>query len=94
LGRLCERADKRSPDPERHAVDRAMNTLLWEQATQLPPADRRMLATLTGGNGPNYADFAHANGISTGSVGPARMRYLRRLRNRIEEYGLDAQTWR
>jgi RNA polymerase sigma factor (sigma-70 family) len=79
--------DERSPDPERYAIDRAMNALLWEQVEQLSPTGRRMLTVLTSGDGPSYADFARANGMPTGSVGPTRKRYLRKLRRRMEESG-------
>jgi RNA polymerase sigma factor (sigma-70 family) len=91
---VFERVDERSPDPERHAVDSVMNTLLWDQVAQLPTAGRRMLTILTSGDPPSYADFAHASGMPIGTVGPTRMRYLRKLRRRMEESGLDAQTWR
>jgi RNA polymerase sigma factor (sigma-70 family) len=91
---VFERVDERSPDPERYAVDRAMNALLWEQVARLPPAGRRLLGVSAGADAPSYADFARASGMPTGSVGPTRMRYLRKLRRRIEESGLDARSWR
>jgi RNA polymerase sigma factor (sigma-70 family) len=91
---VFERADERAPNPERSTIDSAMNALLWEHVAQLPPPGRRMLAALTSGDAPSYQDFARANGMPTGSIGPTRMRYLRKLRLRMEESGLGAPTWR
>jgi RNA polymerase sigma factor (sigma-70 family) len=91
---VFERADDLSPNPERYATDQAMNALLWDQVAQLPRPGRHMIATLTAANAPSYQDFARTNGLPIGSIGPMRMRYLRQLRQRLEQSGLGAQAWR
>jgi DNA-directed RNA polymerase specialized sigma24 family protein len=52
-----------------------------------------MVTTLTGHDAPSYAEFARAAGIPLGSVGPTRIRYLRKLRRSLEESGLGAHCW-
>jgi RNA polymerase sigma factor (sigma-70 family) len=91
---LLDRADDGAPNPERAAVDRTMADLLWAHVADLPAPARTLLLTLTAADAPRYADFAQATGMALGSVGPTRMRYLRQLRARLEESGLDAGCWR
>jgi RNA polymerase sigma factor (sigma-70 family) len=90
---LMDRADEAAPGPERAAVDRAMADLLWAHVADLPAPARTLLLTLAAPDAPRYADFAQATGMPLGSVGPTRMRYLRKLRSRLEESGLDARSW-
>jgi RNA polymerase sigma factor (sigma-70 family) len=90
---VFDRPDEASPNPERSITDRAMNALLWKRVAELPRAGRHMVTTLTAGDAPSYRDFARANGMPIGSIGPTRMRYLRRLRDRLEECGLGAAAW-
>lgn len=91
---LHDRADDCAPSPERAAVDRAMAELLWAHVADLPVPARRLLLTLTSPDAPRYVDYARATGMPLGSIGPTRMRYLRQLRARLEESGLDARSWR
>ncbi len=84
---LFDRPDERSPRPETVAVDRIMHALLWCRVAELPGPARHMVVTLTGPDAPRYGDFARASGIPIGSIGPQRMRYLRRLRRRLEASG-------
>jgi RNA polymerase sigma factor (sigma-70 family) len=81
------------PTPDRLAVDRELSRLLWEYVGELPCRGRAMVTTLTGHDAPSYAEFARAVGIPLGSVGPTRIRYLRKLRRRLEESGLGAHCW-
>jgi RNA polymerase sigma factor (sigma-70 family) len=89
-----ERSDEAAPGPERDVIDRAMHSLLWDQVAELPPTGRHMIIALTGTDAPSYRDFAHTSGMPIGSVGPRRMRYLRRLRQSLESAGLGPRAWR
>jgi RNA polymerase sigma factor (sigma-70 family) len=90
---VFDRADDRAPSPERHTTDRRMGELLWMHLDQLPPQGRDLLVALTIGDTPHYADLARATGMPIGSIGPTRMRYLRKLRQRLEHAGLGVQAW-
>jgi RNA polymerase sigma factor (sigma-70 family) len=83
-----------APTPDRSVVDRSMNTLLWEYVGELPQYGRELVTTLTGSDAPPYAAFARATGVPVGSIGPTRMRYLRKLRRQLEASGLGAHAWR
>jgi len=91
---VAELIDETSPDPENSAVDAAMNDLLWEHVAELPPRGRDILSALFAAEASGYAESATATGLPIGSVGPLRMRYLVRLRRRLENAGLDADAWR
>ncbi|WP_306214414.1 RNA polymerase sigma factor [Actinoplanes sp. RD1] len=86
-------ADDRGPHPERVAVDHAMNDLLWEHVNRLPQPARVLLTTLTSGNAPGYAEYARAARMPVGSIGPTRMRSLRKLRSELEGSGLGSCAW-
>jgi RNA polymerase sigma factor (sigma-70 family) len=89
-----EPADDRSPAPENTAVQREMNNLLWEHVNRLPPPARTLLTTLNGSDAPGYAEFARAARMPVGSIGPTRMRTLRKLRTQLENDGLGRAIWR
>jgi RNA polymerase sigma factor (sigma-70 family) len=89
-----ESVDRSIPGPEGHVVDSAMHELLWHQVAELPPAGRAMVTVLTASDAPSYGDYARVTGMPIGSVGPRRMRYLRRLRLSLEHRGLGSQAWR
>jgi RNA polymerase sigma factor (sigma-70 family) len=91
---VTERTDWATPGPEREVIDRSMRDLLWAQVAELPPAGRAMLTALTGTDAPSYGDYARLSGMPIGSIGPRRMRYLRRLRQLLEGSGLELQAWR
>jgi hypothetical protein len=75
-------------------VDKAMSDLLWTHVAQLPQRGRKLVAVLVASNASCYADFASLAGMPIGSIGPTRMRYLSRLRRRLEDAGLGANAWR
>jgi RNA polymerase sigma factor (sigma-70 family) len=81
------------PTPDLLTIDREMSRLLWEYVGQLPCRGRAMVTTLTCCDAPSYADFARVTGMPLGSVGPTRIRYLRKLLRRLEESGLGAHAW-
>jgi RNA polymerase sigma factor (sigma-70 family) len=91
---LAGRVEDPAPGPDSVALARMMGRLLWRHVAELPPAGREMLATLTRADAPRYADLARATGMPIGSIGPRRMRYLRKLRLRLERAGLGARAWK
>jgi RNA polymerase sigma factor (sigma-70 family) len=91
---LADRPDDASPTPERATVDRAMADLLWAHVADLPAGGRDLLVTMTRSDRPPYAEYARRTGMPVGSIGPTRMRYLKRLRHQLEESGLDVHAWR
>src|SRR5436190_9669588 len=90
---MLDRPDDRDPGPETVITRRRMNATLWSHVESLPPRGRTLLLALTAHDAPRYAELARATGIPIGSIGPTRMRYLRKLRRRLEESGLGAQSW-
>jgi RNA polymerase sigma factor (sigma-70 family) len=88
-----ERTDDGSPQPESLAVDARMHDLLWKHVNQLPASARDMVVALSSNDPPCYADFARRKGIPIGSIGPTRMRSLRKLRASLEVNGLGAHAW-
>jgi len=47
---------------------------------ELSPGERRLLVLLHAQSRPSYRDISRDLGIPTGSIGPSRARYLRKLR--------------
>ena len=93
LEQQAEQRDERSPQPEKAALDARMNDLLWQHVNSLPPPSRDLVVTLSSSDAPAYADLARRRGIPIGSIGPTRMRSLRKLRTSLERAGLGAQAW-
>ncbi|BCJ48531.1 RNA polymerase sigma factor [Actinoplanes sp. NBRC 14428] len=88
-----DRPDEREPQPERAALDRSMHALLWQHVDRLPPPARTLLVSLSANNAPGYAEFARINHMPVGSIGPTRMRSLRKLRTELEGSGLGSGAW-
>ncbi|WP_067500983.1 RNA polymerase sigma factor [Actinoplanes sp. TFC3] len=89
----ADRPDEKSPQPERTAVERTMNDLLWQHVNELPPPARTLLTVLSSSTAPGYAEFARATDMPVGSIGPTRMRSLRKLRTSLEGSGLGPRVW-
>lgn len=89
----AEQGDERAPHPENVAVAGRMNDLLWQHVNALPEQARDLVVTLSRNDAPAYADLARRRGIPIGSIGPTRMRSLRKLRVRLEGSGLGAHAW-
>ena len=85
--------DQAALGPDNLAVERSMRELLWGQVAQLPSDGRTLITALTAPDSPQYAHFARNNGIPIGSIGPTRMRMLRKLRRQLEECGLGPNAW-
>ncbi|MFI7542841.1 RNA polymerase sigma factor [Actinoplanes sp. NPDC049599] len=88
-----ETRDERAPHPEQTAVDARMNDLLWQHVNSLPASSRDLMVALSSNDAPGYAELARCKGIPIGSIGPTRMRSLRKLRTSLERAGLGAQAW-
>jgi len=93
LEQQAEQRDERSPHPEKAAVDARMNDLLWQHVNSLPDSSRALVVALSSNDAPAYADLARCQGIPIGSIGPTRMRSLRKLRTSLERAGLGAHAW-
>jgi RNA polymerase sigma factor (sigma-70 family) len=93
LEQQAEQRDERSPHPEKAAVDARMNDLLWQHVNSLPDTSRDLVLALSSNDAPAYADLARRRGIPIGSIGPTRMRSLRKLRVSLERAGLGAHAW-
>ena len=72
---------------------RGMHELLWQHVNQLPYQARNLVVALSSNDAPAYADFAQRSGMPIGSIGPTRMRSLRKLRSSLEDDGLGAHAW-
>ena len=88
-----DRPDERELQPEHAAVESSMNDLLWQHVNRLPAPARALLVTLSSNNAPGYAEFARTNNMPVGSIGPTRMRSLRKLRTELEGSGLGSYAW-
>jgi RNA polymerase sigma factor (sigma-70 family) len=89
----AETRDERSPHPEKAAVEARMNDLLWQHVNSLPASSRDLVVALSSNDAPAYAELARCRGIPIGSIGPTRMRSLRKLRASLERSGLGAHAW-
>jgi RNA polymerase sigma factor (sigma-70 family) len=92
--RLAQRPDERFPAPERRAIDGLMAAVLRDQVASLPAKGQALLWALTRHDTPAYAEVSRQIGMPIGSIGPTRGRYLRRLREVMEDAGLGPDTWR
>jgi RNA polymerase sigma factor (sigma-70 family) len=90
---LSDRPDQLFPSPEQQAIDQLMATQLSEQMAALPARGRALLGDLTRDAVP-YAELARRTGMPIGSIGPTRGRYLRKLRDLMEQAGLGPDSWR
>src|SRR5690349_20139652 len=93
LEHQAEQHDERAPHPEKAALDARMNDLLWQHVNSLPDSSRALMVALSSNDAPAYADLARRRGIPIGSIGPTRMRSLRKLRSSLERSGLGAHAW-
>jgi RNA polymerase sigma factor (sigma-70 family) len=78
-GELPELADHRTP--EEATLRTAGDRLLWQACHRLPERDRQLLVLLA--RGLRYDQVAAVLDMPMGSVGPTRIRALRRLRGQL-----------
>jgi len=86
------------PEPERPTagIDEELlrserDTLLWRAFSRLPARDQALLRLLVSDPMPSYEEIGAAMGMPVGSIGPTRVRCLKRLRREAEvmELALD-----
>lgn len=73
---LPELVDDRTPEQATLRAER--DRLLWQACLRLPERDRQLLTLLA--QGLRYGDVAAALALPPGSIGPTRIRALRKLR--------------
>lgn len=64
------------------------DSTLWEAFGRLPARDQALLRLLVADPAPSYEEIGAALDMPIGSIGPTRMRCLRRLRTEVERLGL------
>lgn len=81
-----------APDPFR-GVERADDVaLVHEVLTVLPERQRRLMGRLMAEDAPSYESISTELDMPIGSIGPTRMRCLRKLRDAMSERGIDAEA--
>ena len=90
---LSDRPDQLFPSPEQQAIDHQLASQLSQQMAALPARGQALLGDLTRDPVP-YAELARRTGMPIGSIGPTRGRYLRKLRELMEQAGLGPDSWR
>ncbi len=88
--RLVEHPDEwvaPEPAPRRAEPD---GTLLWSFVDRLPDRERTVLRALYDGSDRNYRETAELLSMPVGSLGPVRMRALRRLSALLVDAGITA----
>jgi|HigsolmetaAR206D_1030411.scaffolds.fasta_scaffold01741_6 RNA polymerase sigma factor (sigma-70 family) len=71
------------PSPEETAVSRAENHRLLSAVSRLPPAHQALVGLLLADPPMSYDEISDALAMPRGSVGPTRLRILRRLRTEL-----------
>lgn len=77
-----------APGSDRLVVQADRDRILWTFVDRLPPRQRQLLHALAAEPTGSYRRAAEALCVSTGSVGPTRVRALRRLRELLCEAGM------
>ncbi|MGH3888356.1 MAG: RNA polymerase sigma factor [Pseudonocardiaceae bacterium] len=78
-----------SADPEQRFLTAENVLVLRSLVGELPLRGQILLRALFSDNPPPYVEIARATGIPVGSLGPTRARALRRLRQLLDERGLE-----
>jgi RNA polymerase sigma factor (sigma-70 family) len=77
-------------DVERSVVETEMTHRIRDAVKMLPARSISLIRTLFQDDPPAYAEIAHRTGIPVGSIGPTRVRTLRKLRRLID---VDSGDW-
>ena len=80
----CEPSDA-VDSPERRALHASFTRLLADISTQLTERERHLLEAMTAVGEPGYAEVARRLDMPIGSIGPTRMRCLRRVRTLLDK---------
>jgi RNA polymerase sigma factor (sigma-70 family) len=87
-GDSCSRiADDIAPVIDVAFLEEERDAQLWRCFGQLPERDQRLLGVLIAGDRPSYAAVAAALDMPVGSIGPTRMRALKRLHDILATSG-------
>jgi len=65
--------------------------IVWQHVDRLPARERIVLRTLFDGTERSYREIARALAMPVGSVGPVRMRALKRLSRQLHAAGLGSE---
>jgi DNA-directed RNA polymerase specialized sigma24 family protein len=86
--------DKYTPEPGSGLITAERDAALWRCFRQLPERDQELLRALLASDRLSYAVVAAALEMPVGSIGPTRMRALKRLQVILEEtdYAFCAQA--
>jgi DNA-directed RNA polymerase specialized sigma24 family protein len=68
-------------------LDRKRDDQLWACFSRLPERDQQLLRALAATDRPSYTAIAAALDMPVGSIGPTRMRALKRLHAILDESG-------
>lgn len=74
--------------PDRRALRASFTRLIAEISAQLTERERHLLEAMTAVAEPRYTQIAQQLDIPIGSIGPTRMRCLRRVRTLLAERGI------
>jgi len=92
--RLVEDLDRWiSPEPARPPAA-SDGALMWSFVDRLPDRERIVLRTLYSGSDRSYRETAELLEMPVGSLGPVRMRALRRLTSQLRDAGVTAEDLR
>jgi RNA polymerase sigma factor (sigma-70 family) len=90
---VFERPDTTTCPDEMRRFERADDIALVREAlTVLPDRQRRLIDRLMAEDSPSYESISAELDMPVGSIGPTRMRCLRKLRNALAERGIDAEA--
>jgi RNA polymerase sigma factor (sigma-70 family) len=90
---LLEQPDAAAGLDDLRVVDRADDVaLVREVLTVLPERQRRLMNRLMAEDAPSYETISAELDMPIGSIGPTRMRCLRKLRDALAERGIDAEA--
>jgi RNA polymerase sigma factor (sigma-70 family) len=84
-----ETPERMTLDEEQVRLDGDRYRQIWSVFELLPEHCRRLLRVLIASPPPSYAEAADALGMPVGSVGPTRLRCLRRLREALAGQGIS-----
>ena len=85
--------DPEQDGPEVSALRQEHLSLVRQVLADLPDRHRQLLELLVASPPVSYRDISVRLGMPIGSIGPTRMRSLRKLRTQLEGSGLGSYAW-
>jgi RNA polymerase sigma factor (sigma-70 family) len=89
--RTFDRRDDIGPEPAADLMTLETNAVLAECVDLLPARSQLLLRLLMEKDRPNYSEIASLMGMPVGSIGPTRLRILRRLREALLSSGYPVE---